>query len=293
MEMLLAKVLAHLPISWTSHIGAILGRSRARKAIAAKRKWVARLHDNFLALEGVSDASVREQKIIQHMEHIGRLYAEYTVLHRMAGEGRFSIEGAHYLTQDDRAKLFVCAHTAHWELVAEVLKQHKIPVADLYDPLDGGARVQLALQTRKRICPESEGFLYIPSSKSAPKEIVGWLKTGGNFLIFGDEEVDSKIYAPAFDREVPRAGNLTKAVKLASRFNMQLVPLHIKREGNARYKAIIETPIEPPSATAPIAEHRPTVIELDRQIERWVREDICHWYWLATLDLKRKIDNES
>ncbi len=287
-EPILASVLVYFPIAWVSALGGYLGRRNARQGIKLRRKWVARMHHNLEELQGIKQQSVREQMIVRHIEHIGRIYAEYPIVHRLAKAGRFNIEGAQHLKTSDKPTLFVTAHTGHWELLAEVMIQHKIPVAYIYDPIENSLRLKVAMRTRRKICPEEEGYKYIGASKTAGKEVVHWLKDGGNLFIFGDEEVDSIIWAPDFGRDLPYSGNLAKTIKLATKYNMQIIPLHVKRTANARYTAVIEAPIAPPSATASPAAIKELYSSLNAVIEKWVLEDICHWYWLANLDLKRK-----
>ncbi len=286
-ELLLARILAHLPIVITSAIGAYLGRRQARKGIAAKRKWVSRLHHSFELLDNIDDAAERESKIVEYIENKGRLYAEYTVVHRMQASGRFTLEGAHKIVDKRRAKIFVSAHTAHWELVAEALQHLGTPVADIYDPIENDVRLQLALAARLKMCPEADGYKYIPASKTAAKEVINWLKAGGSLLIFGDEEVGSKIHSPAFGRDIFLNGNLAKVVKLACKYDLQIVPLHIQKEGSARYRAVIDTPLAPLPKLASIEQQKEQITYLDRKIEAWVREDLCAWYWLDALNLTK------
>ena len=288
LESILASILVYFPISWASALGGYLGREKAKQGIKLGRKWVTRIHHNLEELQGVSKQSVREEMIVKHMDHIGRIYAEYPILHRLAAAGRFDIEGGHNLQRLNGPIICISAHTGHWELLAEVLKQHHIPGAFVYDPIENSSRLKIALKTRKTICPEASGYKYIEASKQAAKEVVKWLKSGGNLIIFGDEEVNSSTLAPAFSRDISYSGNLKKAVKLAIKYNMQIIPMHIKRTGNSRYTAVIETPIEPPSRGASQENQNELVDSLDTLIEKWVLEDICHWYWLSNLDLKKK-----
>jgi len=286
-EFAVASFLAYLPITWASALGGYLGRRKARKGIQKQRKWVTRLHHNLQQLEGINQHAAREKIIIKHLEHMGRISTEYPVVHRMANEGRLTIEGAHHLSHSDRPKLIISAHTGHWELLAEVMRQYKILTAYVYDPIENDLRLKVAMNARRRMCPERDGYKYIPASRSAGREVVNWLKDGGNLFIFGDEEVNSNILAPAFHRDIPHSGNLAKAIKLAKKYNMQIIPMHVKRTGNARYTAVIDAPLELMSDVDPKTQQERISVALDNMIENWVLEDISQWYWLAKLDLKR------
>ena len=285
-EPILASILMYFPISWASALGGYLGRRKAKQGIKLQRKWVARMHYNLENLKGVKEKSVREQMIVRHIEHIGRIYAEYPLVHRLTDAGRFTIVGENNLRQSDKPTLFISAHTGHWELLAEVLNKHQVPVADIYDPIEDNFRLKVAMQARRKMCPEAKGYEYIAASKHAAKKVVSWIKKGGNLLIFCDEEINSQILTPSFGRETPYSGNLAKAVKLATKYNMQIVPMHVKRTGNAQYIAIIEKPIEPLARTP--VQQKDLGLSLNKIMEKWVLEDICHWYWLARLELRLK-----
>ncbi|MEM5537904.1 hypothetical protein WNY58_16075 [Neptuniibacter pectenicola] len=282
-ELLMARVLKFLPVDMASGIGAWTGRRRALKAIKLKRKWVARLHRNFERLEGITDPKARQRRILEHIEHIGRLYAEYPVLHKIASE-RLSIHGAEHLHGLTGPAIFVSAHTGHWELIAEVLRRHRIPVADLYDPIPNKVRLQLAMEVRRHFCPEEAGNRFIPASPSAVRELVGWLKNGGNLVLFIDEEKDGLVWSPALGRELPFAGNRALAARLAAKYRVPLIPLHIQRKTGANFEAVIDRPLY----SQRFANSEQALGEaLNYSLEGWLKEDYGHWYWLAQLELDK------
>lgn len=282
-----AKGLGLLPSKTVSAIGGALGRRHAQKAIRLNRKWVQRLHENFATLSGVSDPAEREQLIVEHIEHIGRVYAEYPVLHRFFEEGRFRIQNGNRLDNLDGPVIFVCAHTGHWELVAEVLRQHKILFAVLYDPIGDATKLRLALELRNRFGSVEEGHKLIPASPSAGREIVQWVSDGGNLLVFIDEEKDGLIWSPALGRQLPYQGNRALVTKLAARYQASVVPIHIFRQGEG-YEAEVEEVIAPPPRGGSREEMVRFADGLSDQVETWVRSDPGQWYWLAQLKLDKE-----
>ncbi|WP_299201273.1 hypothetical protein [uncultured Amphritea sp.] len=285
-EVLLARLLRFLPIDAASAIGGWLGRRSARKAIRLKRKWVARLHHNFEQLEGIDNSEKRESRIIEHAEHIGRVYAEYPVLHKIAAE-RLTVSGSEYLANIEGPVIYVSAHTGHWELMAEVLRRHGIIAAVLYDPIPDKARLQQALNIRKYLCPEDAGNRYIPASPTAARELLNWLKSGRGLLLYIDEEKDGFVWSPALGRELPLKGNRVMAAKLAVKYNVPLIPIHIQRKTAANYEAIIEAPIVAAESSSRTAATEDVAEQLNDTLERWLKEDYSHWYWLAQLNLDK------
>lgn len=285
-ELLLARLLRFMPIDVASAIGAWLGRRSAYKAIRLKRKWVGRLHNNFEKLEGLTDPVAREARIVEHIEHIGRVYGEYPVLHKIAAE-RLTVRGSEHLANIDGPIICVSAHTGHWELMAEVMRRHGIMGAVLYDPIPNKARLQQALKIRKYFCPEDTGNRHIPASPTAARELLSWLKSGRGLLLYIDEEKDGFVWSPALGRELPFQGNRVMAAKLAVKHNVPLIPIHIQRKDGANYEAIIEPPIVAADSSSRIAATEDVALQLNGILEQWVKEDISHWYWLAQLNLDK------
>ncbi|MBN0986985.1 lysophospholipid acyltransferase family protein [Amphritea pacifica] len=285
-ELFLARLLRFMPIDVASAIGAWLGRRSARKAIRLKRKWVARLHQNFERLEGITDPQAREARIIEHIEHIGRVYAEYPVLHKIAAE-RLTVRGSEHLSNINGPIICVSAHTGHWELMAEVMRRHDIMGAVLYDPIPDKARLQQALKIRRYFCPEDTGNRHIPASPTAARELLNWLKSGRGLLLYIDEEKDGLVWSPALGRQLPFSGNRVMAAKLAVKHDVPLIPIHIQRKTGAHYEAVIEAPIVVGDTSSRLRATEDVAAQLNDVLERWVQEDLGHWYWLAQLNLDK------
>lgn len=283
LELIMARILRFLPVDMASGIGAWIGRRRALKAIKLQRKWVARLHRNFERLEGITDPQSRQRRIVQHIEHIGRLYAEYPVLHKIANE-RLSVLGSKYTRKLAGPVIFVSAHTGHWELVLEMLRREQVSVAALYDPIPDQVRLKLAMEARLQLGPVAEGNKFIPASASAMREMVSWIKDDGNLVVFIDEEKDGQVWAPALGRKLPFAGNRALVARLATRFQLPVIPVHIQRTTGANFEAVIDQPLHPQAYGN---SEQALALELNECLEGWLKEDYGHWYWLAQLELDK------
>ncbi|MBU2964874.1 hypothetical protein Q4508_15495 [Amphritea sp. 2_MG-2023] len=285
-ELFMVAVFRLLPIDMVSSIGAWLGRRRVQRAIRLKRKWVERLHRNFECLEGLTEHRLREQRIIQHVEHLGRVYSEYAVLHKIALR-RFNVEGGERISGIDGPVIYVCIHTGHWELIGEVIRRFGGNVVALYDPIPDKARLKVAMDVRKNFRPENAGTRYVPASPRAARDMMNYLKQGESLSIFIDEEKDGLVWAPALGRKIPLAGNRMLAARLAVKQGLPVIPIHIQRKEGANFEATIEPPILPDGRL----DKKLAAAELAKQLndisERWVKEDISHWYWLAQLNLDK------
>lgn len=288
-ELILARVFSLLPIDMASGIGAKIARYEATRALKLQRKWVMRLHHNFEQLEGIKDSSSRVQRILQHAEHIGRLYAEYPVLHKIAAN-RFSVKGEEHLRNFSGPAIFVSAHTGQWELIFEVMRRSRISTALLYDPIPHKAFLKVAMGVRKHLCPEERGNRFIPASASAARELVGCLKAGENLLIFIDEEKSGLVWSPGLGRNIPFSGNRMMAARLSVKFQVPIIPIQLKRKVGANFEAVVEQPISPGNNGYESATE--LAVRLDTILGKWLEEDYAGWYWLAKLNLEREFPDK-
>jgi lauroyl/myristoyl acyltransferase len=289
LELFAARAIFFLPISWASEIGAFFGRKEARRAIKLKLKWIDRLHNNFEQLQGLTRHKDRELLIIAHIEHIGRLHAETPILHRIDAAGRLEICGQEHLKLLKGQCIIIGVHTGHWELISAVFKRLNIITSALYEEIDNKIHLKVALETRKRICPE-EQYHYIPGSPSGARKLVRLIKNGENVSIFIDEQKQSLGTTPSFGRRPPVSNNISVVARLAIKYNLQILPLHIKRKNKANFTAIIDKPINNNNFENSKNTLNELKTTLNNTAESWILEDISQWYWLSQFDLGQPQD---
>ncbi len=272
----LIRSLGLLPAPLTSAIGALLGRRHARRGIAARRLWVERLHRNLAHYQGLHDPAERERRIIEHLARAGRVHAEFLVHQKLLRSGRLQIEGAEILAGIDRQVIVVCAHLANWELIGHIMARLGRPVCDIYLPPSNPVEHRIATEARLRWPIPTE---LVPAGPRTLQQVMRALARGDNLLLFIDEEKDGYVHAPRLGRDVPWSGNRWFAARLASKYGLDLLPVHFESRGPARYQAIIEPPI-PATGQTPdtLATH------LETHLDRWVRAGLEEWYWLPYFD---------
>ncbi|WP_040404142.1 lysophospholipid acyltransferase family protein [Amphritea japonica] len=286
-ELFSARVFRLLPIDVASGVGARIAYFEASRSIKAKRPWINRLHRNFEYLEGIADFKTREQRIIQHAMHIGRVYAEYPVLHKIA-RNRLSVQGEEHLRDLAGPVIFVSAHTGQWELILEVMRRSHISTTVLYDPIPEKVFLKVAMEVRRHLSPEEQGNRFIPASASATRELVACLKTGDNLILFIDEEKDGLVWAPALGRNIPSAGNRMMAARLSEKFKVPIIPIHLTRKDGADFEAVVESPLVPVNGEYGAGTAADLAELLNETLERWLKDDYIHWYWLSRLKLEKK-----
>jgi lauroyl/myristoyl acyltransferase len=286
----MAAAMRHLPVACTSAIAGHLGARHGHQAIRARRRWVGRLHANIERFSGVADPAERERRILAYTRRFGRIYAEFTVLQRIVREDRLEVVGSEHLRNLSRPVIAVSGHMANWELVGHVASLVEGDACAIYAPPDNPIRHRLAVQAR---LGWGKRFDLVPSSDpSAMRRIAGAIARGRNLLMYVDEERDGYVWAPSLGRQLPYAGNRWLTARLAVRHGVDIVPVHVEAAGDARYRLIIEPKLVPGDGDD-LTRARALADQLDQHLDRWVRAQPEHWYWLPMLDLDKPLPGRS
>lgn len=287
-ELLLARLFRFLPIDWVSAIGAWLGRRHGRRAIAAKRLWVGRMHVSLERLWGMDDPKARERWIIAHTSHTGRVYAEIPILHRMVRAGRLEIVGGEHLENLSSPVIIATCHLGNWELIGRVAEMIGGRLSDIYLPLGAGVRAILAHEARALWRFEGgRSADLVPATTSALRQISRAIAGGSNLMLFIDEEKSGYVWAPSLGRDIPYQGNRWFAARLAVRYGADILPAYIEPDGPGRYRAVIEPKLAPPQTGSDDDKARYLADKLDERVDAWVRQLPEYWYWLPQLDLDK------
>ncbi|GEM_PF-4486684 len=285
-ELWMSYVMRHLPLKWTSAIGGHLGARFGRRGIAKAEDWTARIHTNLERIGGIADAAERERLIVEHTRRIGEIYAEFTILHRMAPEGRLEIIGQEHLASSSRPIIMFSGHMGNWELIGHLLQLTGRPASVLYSPPDNPVRHYLAVKARLGWQRERGNLELVPATPHAIRLLDSALANGRNLLMYVDEERDGQIWAPGLGRHIPYSGNRWLTARLAARHGVDLVPAHVEYKGNTEYRIIIHPKLVTEDHDEQ-ARARSLADQMSQYLETWIRARPEHWYWLGWLDLDK------
>ena len=284
LEFLLARLLQQLPVTWTSQIGAWLGARKARDGLRKKRLWVARLQRNFERFEGITDPAERERRIIRHMADVGRVYAEFMVQQKMVRSGRVEIvnvELIESLLQTGQNVIIAGCHLANWEIMAHLGQRFRSAFADIYVPPENPVMRFLAEEARSQWLQEAE---FVEASTMTMRHITRAIEQKKHLCLFMDEERDGYVHAPSLGRSIPYAGNRWLGARLAARYGLAILPVHVQRVGTARYQIIVDPLITAPQDLQSDARARYLADRLDDKLNQWIRPQLDQWYWLRFFD---------
>lgn len=271
LERLLHSCLRWLPIAVVSDLGARLAWLKIRfidPDVARKARRNLRRH-----FPGASDGEI-EGIVWRFVANVGRLMAEFSVLHRFVPMRHMEFVGA----AEARAEIgqvptiAICLHLGNWEVLAAGLKSIGIPIASVAEIPTRAVHREIAAQTRsgldvRVLTPDRNGLLRIMSI----------LKANGVVALFADEKRNGNMMGPLFGRPAHLEGNLAMAARLARHTGAQMIVAYSERIGKTRFRLHFCRPIR---LEAPAGDPHADVAYLNSLIEPIILRHLDQWYYL-------------
>lgn len=271
LERLLHRGLRRLPLSVVSDLGARLAWLKIRfidPNVARKARHNLKGHRPE-ASEGDIEVSVW-----QFVANVGRLMAEFSVLHRFDPAQHMEFVGV------DQARVQVgqvptialCLHLGNWEVLAAGLKSIGIPIASVAEIPNRAVHRKVAAETRaglnvRVLTPDRSGLMHVMSI----------LKANGVVALFGDEKRNGNMMGPLFGRPAHLEGNLAMAAKLARHTGAQLIVAYSERVGKTRFRLHFGRPTRLDARTG---DPHADVAYLNSLIEPIILRHLDQWYYL-------------
>lgn len=238
------RVMRALPVSAVSRLGASLGLYLGRRAhpeadarVAAAIKLLRPdLAPNSRALEAAQS---------RLWSNVGRLYAEFSVLDKIAPEGRVTIDDPQTLDAvlgDGRPVIIAYVHLGNWEASAAHISR-RVPgrLCALADPPPANrVRAQIAASQRGK-CPAKVLTINSMVWRQAMNHLE---QPGGILFISVDENNGAGVLVPSFGRAPDYEGNLGKIVRIAARTGAIILPIYSERLAGATFRTNILRPVE-------------------------------------------------
>ncbi len=216
--------------------------------------------------------AVEKQKILKGMwDNLGRVAAEYPHLRRMASRAEFS--GGEIVPQlKGKPAIFVSAHLANWEVCPVKGRAEGLPVHVVY---------------RKPNNPWVDGLLQrargagvvgqISKGASSAREILSVLKRGGGIGMLLDQKMNEGIPVPFFGHDAMTAPALAL---FALRRGYPLHPMRVERLGGAHFRVSLYPALDIAATGDEEADTRRIMVQVNKIIEAWVRENPAQWLWI-------------
>ncbi|MGE5539850.1 MAG: lipid A biosynthesis lauroyl acyltransferase [Gemmatimonas sp.] len=210
-------------------------------------------------------------------DNLGRVAGEFPHLPRLDvyNDPRVTVDGAEHidrLRDDGLPGIFFTAHIGNWELAAIAVTQRGLPLGVVYRAANNPTADELIRRGRANLPGE-----LLPKGREGAKRALAILQSGGHLGLLPDQKMNDGIAVPFFGRPAMTA---PAVAQFALKYDCPLVPIHVVREGGFRFRIVVEPPLAIRRTGDRHADVAAVTAEVNRAIERWIRERPGQWLWL-------------
>jgi KDO2-lipid IV(A) lauroyltransferase len=280
-DLTLYRIMRSLPISAASRAGATLGQfmgRRAHPAVAVRvAASMARLRPDL-----ASNLKTFEAAQVRFWGHVGRIYAEYCVLHKMVPLGRVEIDDRttfQAVLADGRPLIVPFVHLGNWETCGSMLALSAPGrVCALSNPMPPNrVQSQIALMQHARM-PAKVLTFDATVWRGALQHLE---QPGGILFVAIDEVMAGRVSTPSLGRPLDPHANVHKIVRIAARTGAIILPLYSQRLPGARFVTRVLPALEfQKQGRIDPDEQLARVLQLDRTYETAVLSLLDQWFGL-------------
>ncbi|GAB4064612.1 hypothetical protein KHC28_12260 [Ancylobacter sonchi] len=270
----LHQVLRRAPIDAASDLGSLLVRRNVKRnlphIITGARHNLRRLKPDW------SDDEV-EVGVQRFLDNVGRVYAEFSLLHRLIAEGRVSFNPDKFRTgwSPPRPMVMVMLHTGNWEVFPAALSHLGLPINSFYLPPEPAVHNAIVQKVRAEL-----GVTLLHPGPRGVREALRLLRSARPFAIFGDDARGGETMAPLFGRPPHEGGNLGLVSRFARSCDAELVVCHCVRLHKSRFELHAGDIFRLSDAAGPNGTVLDDIAYLNTLIEPIIRAHADQWYFL-------------
>lgn len=219
---------------------------------------------------------------IKHMTkdlfgHLGMAVVELALLERLWEEREQRIEfvaddATLPLLHSGRAIVFVTAHVGAWQLCNLIAPHYGLPITTVYAPETNpflNARLLRLRQAFQCQLAPRDGSMRVLMRELGAGRAIG---------LAVDTRLDSGDPVPFFGVDAPTN---SAPARLALRYDCELVPLHVQRLPDMRYRVVLCEPIRAAATAASVDDKALQMTrDLNSLFETWIRSTPTEWMCL-------------
>ena len=187
---------------------------------------------------------INQNNIVDNVfSNYGRILSDYVFLSNFRNgklKEYVDIEGINILEQikkENKRVVFVSGHFNNFELMAMFIDAAGIKLSAIYRPLNNIFLNKIMENIRlKYICKNQ-----IKKGKSGTRELLNYLKRNFSVALMIDQRVTEGIKCKLFDKP---AFTTTIPAQIVKKFDCEIVPVHIERYEDIKFKLTINDPIK-------------------------------------------------
>jgi KDO2-lipid IV(A) lauroyltransferase len=238
-------------------------------------------HDNLRAAMPELDAKARQRVVRGVWDNFGRTAAELPhtrALRRTAAGPGWELEGediVRELAARGGPALLLSAHMANWEVFQPAAATFGISLATFYRAASNPLVDKMIRELRQGESGD-EVKMFAKGAVGA-RGAMAHLTKGGYLGMLVDQKMNDGIAVPFFGRPAMTA---PAAAAFALRFRCPVLLSHTQRLGPARFRIVVEPPLDLPSTGDRTADIAAVMTQVNATLERWIRARPDEWLWL-------------
>jgi KDO2-lipid IV(A) lauroyltransferase len=226
----------------------------------------------------LSSYNEEQKKIIKKMmwSNYGKTFVEYLFLNKFRkNKSHINFKGKEILKgiiNKNKPVIFVSGHFANFELMSMELTKETINLATIYRPLNNLFLNPFMEYVRRTYVCRNQ----IKKGIAGVKESINYLKKNYSIALMIDQRVSEGKRLPFFDQ---MALTTTLPAQLAIKFDLEIVPIYIKRNLDDSFEMEILKPIALDRNEDLITQKINITIKLNKILEEMISRDPGQWIW--------------
>ena len=206
----------------------------------------------------------------------GKTFVEYLFLNKFKkNNSHINFKGKEILKSiinKNKPVIFVSGHFANFELMSMELTRETINLATIYRPLNNLFLNPFMEYVRRTYVCRNQ----IKKGVAGVKDSINYLKKNYSIALMIDQRVSEGKRLPFFDQ---MALTTTLPAQLAIKFNLEIVPIYIKRNLDDSFEMEILKPIALNKNEDLVTQKINTTIKLNKILEKMISRDPGQWIW--------------
>ena len=226
----------------------------------------------------LSSYNEEQKKNIKKMmwSNYGKTFVEYLFLNKFKkNNSHINFKGKEILKSiinKNKPVIFVSGHFANFELMSMELTRETINLATIYRPLNNLFLNPFMEYVRRTYVCRNQ----IKKGIAGVKDSINYLKKNYSIALMIDQRVSEGKRLPFFDQ---MALTTTLPAQLAIKFDLEIVPIYIKRNLDDSFEMEILKPIALDRNEDLITQKINTTIKLNKILEEMISRDPGQWIW--------------
>ena len=234
------------------------------------------INDNLEKFMGPYNDDLKNKIKKKMWSNYGKTFVEYLFLNKfrknnfhMKIKGKYNLEE---IIKKGKPVVFVSGHFANFEMMSMELTKNNINLAAIYRPLNNFFLNPFMEYLRKKYICKNQ----IKKGLTGVKDSIKFIKKNFSIALMIDQRVSEGRKLPFFSS---MALTTTLPSQLATRFNIDIVPIYISRKNNDNFEMEIYKPIKILNKEDSETTKLELSIKLNKILEDMISKDPGQWIW--------------